>query len=163
MIRTTLLLIALCLFGFALSGCGGHRPDNMPKLHPMTLAFTQDGAPLVGASISLIPQSPDQKRWAAGGITDAAGNVTPVTLGQYSGVVAGKFKVTVEKTETDAPITTEGEMTKEQREADARRKTYDLVDLKFGGITSTDLEIEVGSGTTTKTFDVGKAVRIARP
>lgn len=161
---STVSLLIVSLFFISLSGCGGTvRPDGMPPLHPATITVTQDGAPLSEATVMLLPQSPEMQRWSCGGITDSSGNVTLSTLGNQPGVVAGKFTVTIAKTDADPPIPFEGEMTKAQQEADAKRKVYDLVDPKYASPKTSGLEIDVTSGKNAKTFDVGKAVRVARP
>ena len=164
MIRTVILSVVLITTCFFTLGCSDGRPDGMPKPYPLTLTFTQEGVPLAGAQVMLNAVSPDLQRWGAGGTTDANGKITLNTLGQYPGVVAGKFKVMVEKTEMDAPIAVKPgeEMTKEQIAADAKRKIYDLVDPKYGDLNRTDLEVEAGAATPSKTFELGKAVRTAR-
>ena len=165
MTRTVILSVVLATISLGILGCGnGGRPEGMPKLYPLTLTFTQDGVPLAGANVMLNGATPDLQRWGAGGMTDESGKVSFTTLGRYPGVAAGKFKVVVEKTERDAPIAVPpgGEMTQEQLVADAQRKTYDLVDPKYGDSNTTDLEVDTGSRLSSKTFEIGKAVRKAR-
>ncbi len=146
-----------------LIGCGGPvRPDGMPALQPTTITVTQNGTPLAGATVTLHPQTGGLQPWGCGGVTDSSGNISPTTRGNFPGVAAGKFTVTVEKTDADPPIHVDGEMTAAQREADNKRKTYDLVDPKFADPKTSGLEIEITSGKNTKAIDVGAAVRKAR-
>ena len=67
LMRKNLFLLTVCLL--FLHGCGGQKlPEGMPKLTPVNLIVMQDGTPLDGAVVSLIPT--DNSRWNAGGVTD---------------------------------------------------------------------------------------------
>ncbi|MCL2348704.1 MAG: hypothetical protein FWC50_10650, partial [Planctomycetaceae bacterium] len=60
--RTCLILLAACLL--VLSGCSGQNlPEGMPKLTAVVLTITQDGAPLEGAVVSLLPLDSANSRW----------------------------------------------------------------------------------------------------
>ena len=92
------LLILLSLVTFF--GCAKQSvPDGLPKLVPVTLTFTQEGAPLTGAVVSLIDPN---IQFLVGGTTDADGTVVLYTHGLYKGAPLGKFKVRVVKTESDS-------------------------------------------------------------
>ena len=157
----------LLLFVFLLScGCSKEPlPEGMPPLSPVDLTFVQEGQPLAEALVKLYPQDTALQRWEASGQTDAAGKVVVFTQGRYRGAVAGKFKITVTKIDQD-PSTFTGELTESRAEeyekAEEARKTYDLVESKYGNPKTTDLEIEVVSGKNAKQFDVGKAVRVKK-
>lgn len=152
------------VFLLVVTGCGGGtpRPEGMPALHPTTLSFTQNNAPLVGATVTLYPQASEMQRWGAGGITNEQGSVVFYTLGQYPGVPAGQYKIVVNKTDRD-PTTFVGEFTEERQDeyekAEAKRKSYRLVERDYSDPAKTPLEIEITAGKNEKTFDVGKAVR----
>lgn len=160
----------LALFVFCSSiffaGCnsGPELPSDLPKLTPCSLSITQDGKPLGGASVTLISIGESQS-WYPGGITDEAGQVELYTNGRYKGVPAGKYKILVNKTETDpsklgpAPDMDDpkyGEwMEKSSKE---KRDSYYLVEKQYNDAKTSPLEIEIPGGATT--FDVGKAVKI---
>jgi len=151
-----LFLCALMLFVVA---CGGpKKPDGMPALHKTTLTLTQDGTPLAGASVSLVPET-GAMRWPAGGITDKSGTVHIKTMAQFDGAPEGSYKVTVIKTEEEDT----GEVVK-MSDADGGgtvpvMKSYYVVDKKYQTPAGSDLTLEVKPGKNTKPFDVGKAIR----
>ena len=149
----------LCVLMLFVVGCGGpKKPDGMPALHKTTLTLTQDGAPLAGASVSLVPVT-GAMLWPAGGITDAKGTVNIRTMTQFDGAPEGSYKITVIKTEEEKT----GEVVK-MSEVDGGAtvpvvKTYNVVDKKYQSPQNSDLTLDVKSGKNVKTFEVGKAVR----
>ena len=162
-----ILLACSCLY---LGGCAGEQlPAGMPKPYPTTITIIQDGQPLEGASIALIPMDASNS-WNAGGVTNASGNAALKTLTKYDGVVPGKYYVIIKK------LSTEG--TKKQAPdketdpagyakflAESAKDTfagYDLVDPKFSKISPTAETIEVVEGKNEKSIDIGKAVKIER-
>ena len=163
-----ILLTCLC---FALNGCGGEKlPDDIPKPYPTVITITQDGQPLAGASVVLVPMDPSNT-WHAGATTDASGKATLQTHVKYDGVVPGKYYIIVSKFEPaqkEAVVVPNQETDPEgyarYMETSAKDATgggYDLVDLKFSKA-SPDVTIEVVAGTNEQTVDVGKAVRVER-
>ncbi len=56
-------------------------PDGMPELYPVVVSVVQDGKPLEGASVQLIPADAINARWACGGCTNANGEAEIATLG----------------------------------------------------------------------------------
>ena len=144
-------------------GCGGEKkPDGMPALQKTTLAFVQDGSPLTDATITLVPLESENIRWPAGGTTDSQGVLQVKTMAKYDGVPAGKFKITVSKTETEGtftPVESSDEGGARRPAATGNVKTYYLVDKKYRSADTTDLDLEIKSGTNAETFDVGKPVR----
>jgi len=141
-----LLLLSL-LVPVVCAGCfgGPGKPAGLPELHPLALNLTQDGQPLANAVVTLKPLD-NANIWAVGGVSDAQGAVKVMTAGNFPGAPAGKYKVTVIKTET---------------EVNGKIKTdYSVIDQKLTGPTTTTLEVDVTPGKNVATLDVGKAVRI---
>lgn len=134
----------------ALSGAACNRqplPDGMPSLVSVTLTFTQEGKPLPDATVTLHPEDP-QSPWNAGGTTGANGEIAPATQGRYVGVVPGKYKITVTKTEESAGAA-----------ASARPDAFHLVDPKYATSATTTLDLDVTPQQRTASFDLGAPVR----
>ena len=165
-------VILSCLFVSAsllLIGCGGEKlPPGMPKLYPATITVIQDGQPLEGASVILLNTDPSTT-WSAGGITNQNGKITLRTLGRYDGAPAGKYRVTVKKTESP-DITLPAEMPddpEERREynrlvKEIAENTFYVVDPKFG-LDQTILEVEITPLDLNVSVDVSPVVRIKVP
>lgn len=166
-------VFALVLAGFVcitlLSGCqfGGEAlPEGLPNLVPASIQLTQDGAPLAGATVSLIDPAGSQQFYP-GGLSDESGTIELYTNGRYKGAPEGKYKVVVTKTETDpsklgpAPSLDDpkyGEyMEKTARE---ERDTYTLIDKKYSDAKGTPLEVEIKKGGEVQKLDVGAKVKI---
>lgn len=142
-------VVALCLVA-PLVGCE-KKPDGLPKLTPVTVTIKQDGKPLSDANVSFFAQTEANKKWVAGGTTDAQGVIEVMTMGKYKGMVADTFKVTVMKTLIENP---------QLKEDDPPGDFYSLVDKKYMTEATTDLTIEVsGSGPLTFDLDVGPEVK----
>ena len=166
--KNTLLLIYIVAM-LTFTGCkfGGEAlPDGMPGLVPATLQLTQDGAPLAGASVSLIDMAGSQQ-WYPSGSSDAGGAVELYTNGRYKGAPEGKYKVVVTKTETDpsklgpTPDVNDPNFREFiEKSANERRDTYTLIDKKFGDAKSTPLEVEIKKGGEVQKLDVGEKVKI---
>jgi len=133
--------IVLCL---AFVGCGGEpRPDGFPKLYPVSITFVLDGVPSGGIAVFLNSQT---SPWPVAGSTDQDGVATFNTQGRFPGVPAGRYKVTVAKTEQ------EGET------------VFDVINPDYGSSEKTPFEIEVIAGRNQfEPLDLGRRVRIARP
>jgi hypothetical protein len=129
-------------------GCSNQRdkPKDLPALFPCTLTFTQDGAPLDGANISLHSKS----KWSVGGVTDENGNVKLVTNGFYDGVPADTYKIVVRKV---VEVESNGEVV----------SRTDVINAKFKKEGTTSLEITISQGNNDQTFDLGKVVNISLP
>ena len=141
----------------------------MPKLYPCAVTITQGGQPLAGASVTLHPADAALVRWIPGGTTDQNGVCELRTLGRYSGAMAGSFKVTVDKLESEksslpdvAPPGMDPEELERQRDKE-KLKSWRLVDKKYVSYKSTTLEIQVSEGKNAETFDVGASVREELP
>ena len=140
-----IVLLSIC-------GCSEPRPDGMPPLRRVTLEFHQEGVPISEASVQLMPQFASQ--WSVGGSTNAKGQVELKTHGKYVGVPAGKYKICVNKSESEGELPEIGKVT-------APMKFFYLVETKYTLADQTPLEIEVGEGKNKfEPFDLGKAVRL---
>ncbi|MDR1958455.1 MAG: hypothetical protein LBQ54_05355 [Planctomycetaceae bacterium] len=91
-------LAGLCVLMAGFFGCTKKLPDGMPTLYPCTLVMLQDGKPTDDVLVRLYPEDKSLVKWTAGGISGKNGEAVMVTLGQYKGAPAGKYKVTALKT-----------------------------------------------------------------
>ena len=165
--RSFACLSVLALIG---SGCGGGAklPDGMPAPQPTSITITQDGSPLPGASVALIPVD-SSNQWNAGATTDDKGVAVVHTLGQYAGAVPGKYKVIITKRESEKsgltapdPNTDPQGYAKYMEESKkVKLATYDLIDPKYSKGTTPE-EVEIVQGNNEKTIDVGAAVRVKK-
>jgi len=146
----SILLVASMLF---LSGCSKQKlPDGMPKLMAVDLTIMQDGAPLDGAIVSLLPLDVNS-RWNASGTTGKDGKAKMRTLAKYDGAAEGKYKVTVVKTyiEPLPPGLTQPEI-----RSYVLPPPVEYVHKNFAVPKTTPLELEVGSKPVKQTFEVEK-------
>lgn len=152
--------VPFLLLGFSVFflGCGSNVPKDMPKLYPCSLVITQDGTPLEGANVSLFSTDPAITKWAAGGVTDAAGKVQVQTQGKYPGAAAGEYRVIVSKTSVEKGVIVQEE-TETTAEKSIPGKTYSFVEARFGDLAQTPLSLKVEGKTLDAPFDVGKAVK----
>lgn len=138
----------------------------MPKLYPASVTVTQEGKPLAGAMVQLIPEDSVNSAWGPGGTTNASGVVVLQTNGKYKGAPLGKYKVTVTKREQEPhpnPELAQGgprtpEFAKFQ-EIGRNLKVYSYVESQYGSIAETPLNIEVTAKEKNYTIDAGKAVK----
>jgi len=153
----------LCVLMLFVVGCGGEKkPEGMPALHKTTLTFTQDGVPLADATITLNPMDAANNQWPAGGTTDSKGVLKVKTMSKFDGAPAGKFKITVSKTETEGTLTSvESSDAPGARPAAGNVKMFNLIEKEYRFSNTTALELEVKPGKNEKTFAVGKAIREA--
>ena len=143
-----LSILIVCILCSA--GCSGGRakPADMPPLFPGTFTFMQEGEPLVEANIILHSDTP----WSVGGMTNERGEMRLVTNGYWEGAPAGTYKITVRKVVFDINEAT----------GDIIRQT-DVIENQFKREHTTPLEVEIGRGDNSQTFDVGRAVSINVP
>lgn len=163
-----LFLASGCLLALAI-GCGDPRPEGMPELYPATITVVQDGSPLPGAAVTLLPQDAALTRWPVGGTTDDSGAVKLHTYSTFPGAPAGTFKVTVSKTVTEGdplPKHPGIDATREQLSAyDRAMKTgkfevFQVVAAEHRSPSTTKLSVDVtSSGPNEFTLDVGPAVK----
>jgi hypothetical protein len=149
--------IIICSLFIFLSGCGNDssRPKDLPPLYPCNLTITQDGQPLVEATVRFV--SVDDGKWNPVAFTDAAGHVEMKTY-SFNGVPAGKYKVLIEKEVKENVVEVKNEVTGATEEKSYT--LYRIVDEKYSDAKTTPHEIEVtGKNKATATFDVGKAIK----
>jgi len=139
-----------------LFGCGGKKkPDGLPALYPCEIKVLQEGAPLAGATVSLVSVDGSIK-WVVGGGTDDSGLAKIYTHGDFSGAPVGQYKVIITKTIIEnAPSQ---EQLNNPNFAGPMGTDYDCVDLQYKSQKSTPLSMEITSGKNSKEFDVGKAI-----
>ena len=75
------------------------RPEDLPTLYPCEINVTFGGKTIEGVQVSLVSDSPELKKWRAGGVTDAEGNVVLKTSFCYEGVPEGTFVLSFSKSE----------------------------------------------------------------
>ena len=155
MLKKRLLAVLTVSMLLLVSGCGPKLPDGMPKLYPAKVTVLyDDGTPVAGATISLIPvDAATNADWASGGTTGEDGSIELFTRGQYQGVPASQYKVTVKK-----GVPESGEPKREELDAESYKLaverykncsspepyvTYNLVDPAYGTAENTTLEMTV--------------------
>ena len=160
------LLFSCVAASLLAAGCGEGLPPGMPKLYKTTITIVQDGSPLTGASVVAISANFETAPWTSGGITDKSGSVVLKTQGQYRGIPAGTYLVTVSKTEgpPDLELPKRPNTDEEIREYDKIQKqiennSFQVVDEKYTKQNLTPLKLEI-KGTTHETFDVSPAVKV---
>lgn len=136
----------------ALVGCGKKLPDGLPNLLPCSVIVTQEGKPLSDAAVALVPQD---GKWSANGVSDANGIAKMYTSGQYEGVVAGKYKVCITKTEIIPGKPLPNSDTSEPDQS------FTLVEPQYRDQKKTPLTVDIAEGTKEYKVDAGKAVRTA--
>ena len=166
---TTLIAAVLSALAAASFGCVGEKtPPDMPKLQPTTITITQEGAPCPDADVQLLKKDDLTYKWFAGGVTDASGKCVIRTLGKYNGAPEGDFTVVVYKTvrnesETrkNTPEPTDPAQAREWiKKVAEEEKEFDMIDVKYKKIDTSDLMISIVKGKNEQTFDVGPAVQI---
>ena len=157
------LTLALCV----LTGCQGKkRPDGLPELFPCVITIIQEGQPLDGALVQLIPES-GGTGWTVSGKTGTNGKANISTHADFAGAPAGTYKVLVSKTEMSPSQFTEPAQDAPQDEKTAyynnisseKRIKYTLVKPEFDDAKKTPLSITVAKGKNEATFDVGEAIK----
>jgi hypothetical protein len=150
-------LLGVCLF---LAGSGSDLPDDLPKLHPVRIEVTADGAKLAGASISLFPIDRGE---FAGAITDDEGIAELRTRGQYLGVAAGKYKVCVHwavivegpTSKKQAPTDPDG-LERYNSQVGLERIAHSGLEEEFSDPKNTPLEVEIVEGKNNISVEVKK-------
>ncbi|MDR2439500.1 MAG: carboxypeptidase-like regulatory domain-containing protein [Planctomycetaceae bacterium] len=152
-------------------GCqrGPSLPSDIPPLTVCKIIVTQNGEPVDGVSVSLLPVTKTEN-WRTSGVTDANGTTVPFTNGLFEGVPQGKYKIVVSKTEreSDKNIPPTPPMGTPDYEEWMKKyfgkknivTTYSLIEKQYISFSTTPHEIEVsGKKTIETTIDVGKKVR----
>ena len=169
-IKHFLSFCLVLLFAVLLSGCAKKMPDGMPKLYPVSIAVTQDGTPLAGATVMLRYADPSAGTWAVTGRTEADGVAKLYTNG-YLGAPAGTFKVVLDKREHDG-------LSEEERVAEIAKlqaaqtgavvpdallqagTKWSYVNPEYNDPAKTPLEVEITSSTKRLSVDGGPAVKV---
>ncbi len=156
---TCLILLALCA-SFLTACKKDSRPDGLPDLYPISIKILQEGAPLEGASVTLVSGDAALMKWPTGGVTNAEGIAVMNTYG-FEGAPAGNFKVTVAKMVEEGGAATEEEAAQAMIEGTAiNSKMVDLVDptFKYDSKTPFTVDVQASKENPTPEFDVGAAV-----
>ena len=165
MLTKSLTVVFVTILLFFVSCSKTQKPADLPELFPTTITIVQEGQPVEGATVNLLPV--ENSKWFAGGKTDAQGVCHVRTQGKYDGAPGGKFNVVVYKTITLESATRKQPVPSDPVEATAYYKkvaqeeqSFDHIDLKYKKPTTTDLKIDITPGKNAETFDVGKPVNI---
>ena len=137
-------------------------PDGMPKLYPVSISVTQEGKPLVDASVSFrYPNNSSQ--WAVGGQTDADGKAKLYTNG-FPGAPLGQFDVVIFKLDNEG-LLERGEA-EGRRDPDAHKirvRIWSCVKEEYNDPQKTPIKVEVTADTKMLEVDAGPAVQIEMP
>jgi len=153
----TFLFLSLSFALLLQSGCSKDdgRPNDLPKLHPVSITVIQDGKPLEGAAVTLIAKTQTLYGMASG-TTNASGIAVPRTYG-YDGVPVGQYMVTVSKAVVEGAREAKND---DGSTYETGGKNYQYVDVKFTKQDTTTLDIDVTEKGAKETFDVGAAVHV---
>jgi hypothetical protein len=145
MLHKNILYFIVILSVLCFVGCGGAAlPKGLPPIYPCTITLTQDGVPLEGASVALIPED-TTLTFTFAGATTSNGSVEMYSHGKHRGVPAGKYKLLVTKNDHEIQ----------------NGKIWDvsLVDVKYTKPDASPLEVNIAEKKNQFTFELGKAVR----
>ncbi|MDR0705128.1 MAG: carboxypeptidase-like regulatory domain-containing protein [Planctomycetaceae bacterium] len=137
---TIILLTALCF-----AGCAPSLPKGMPPIYPCTITLTQEGVPLKGASVALIPED-TTLNFTFAGTTTSSGNIEMYSHGKYRGIPAGKYKLVVTK--------------KANEIQNEKIWTVSLVDVKYTNPDTSPLQVDIAKKKNEFTFELGQSVKI---
>lgn len=129
---------------FSLAGCSGDRTEPFKNLVPVSGTITYDGELLEHGIVSFAPLDPGGQS-ATGKIVD--GKFTMQTTVSAPGVVAGKYQVMVDATETL-------ETTPSNNPAELYAKPKNLIPARYSNAKTSGLEIEVVSGMSPPTWNL---------
>jgi hypothetical protein len=156
--KTIIIPIFLICYIVVTSGCGEKLPEGLPALFPAALTITLEGKPFANAMVSL-SSADNAHSWTSGGMTDQHGQLTVYTHGKYSGIPAGKYKVTVDCIVSDEPLPQNPTM-EQIDEHNRKHPSFRIVPLEYTEKTTTPLEIEITQGKNTLTLDIAKSVKV---
>ena len=149
-------------------GCGPRLPDGMPRLYPVSIEVTQEGAPLGEAMVTLHSDSPNLARWVPSGVTNASGIAVLMTDGKYKGAPLGTYKVAVVRTSLDPHP--EPELVNEQpgspgaaryQQLETARKAFIYVESPYTSMGTTPLTVEITANQKMYPVDAGKKIKDA--
>ncbi|MDR3110402.1 MAG: hypothetical protein LBU65_12090 [Planctomycetaceae bacterium] len=151
------MFAGFCVLIIGFVGCGKKLPDGMPTLYPCTLVILQEGKPVDDVLVRLYPEDKSLTSWTVGGISQKNGETVLMTLGEYKGAPAGKYKITAVKTliKDKEGTTLTPEQTAKGESVPQVKTVY--VNPKYEAEDSTDLTIEIGAETKLAEIDLGAA------
>ncbi|MDO5581518.1 MAG: hypothetical protein Q4G69_10295 [Planctomycetia bacterium] len=122
---------------FLFVGCSGEKlPADLPKLLPCSIKIVlEDGSPVENASVQLIPEDSQYRKWSVGGTTAPDGSLNVLTIGKYKGAVPGKYKVLIQKMKD----VEDGEFKNEKGEMEKLYKGVSVLDPVFAKVNTTPL------------------------
>ncbi len=147
---------------FAVGCAEPPKPDGMPELYPCVVKLTQEGEPLVDASILCLSDDSKLIRWAVTGRSDANGVAKIFTMGKFEGAPLGDFAVVVSK---NAAATADAASVSDDLGASgttASEPVVSLVSLEFTEKATTPLRMTVEAKSNEFEFDCGAKVKIER-
>ena len=171
--KTAIIFSLFAVAALALTtGCGQKLPDGMPKLYPTNVTITVDGNPVEAAMVTAFPADP-AFNWPIGGSTDAAGNVTLVTAGQYPGAPAGELTICVMKTrnvygptyDTPKPTDSRESSLAWDRAVEKERTEFRMVGVEYNSKETSPLKMTIQKGKNTEKFDIpedGTQIKFAK-
>lgn len=136
------------------AGCGQRpTPSGFPgKFHSCEISIIQDGKPLRGAVVSLVPVD-GSKSWGTSATTDQSGKAEMLTYLKWKGSPEGDFKVIVTKMISE----------EDPKKPEGDGLFYYTVAEQYGNARTTPFAIKVDKPTK-ETFDVGASVKtLIRP
>jgi hypothetical protein len=159
---TIMIMRTLIFFSFIIAlslqmGCrkDRNRPEDLPKLYPVSITVTQESKPLEGATVTLHAKTPT-KYGTCTAVTDATG-VASLQTYTYAGAPIGQYAVTVGKRGVEGAK----ETTNEYGETiTTGGKIYQYIDGKYGNETNTPFSIDVTESGASESFEVGAPVKI---
>lgn len=119
--------LMLALASLAISGCGG-KENAGPSLTPATGTITLDGEPLPDAEIEFHYKGSKPEKYPGAASRSDSRGVFQVKSGKQLGIIPGRHKVTVTRSNSDA---------------------QPKVPEKYSSLDTTDLELEVKSDVST--------------
>ncbi len=154
---TIVFALAITIFGCRRND---DRPTNLPPLFPIVVTVHQEGTPVAGAFVRLVPTDASMP-WSCGATTDSSGRAVIKTIGKFAGAPEGDYKVAISKLEM--PAVAGSNMSNLNAPANpGQSDSFDLVDPKYSNPSTTPLETKVGKDNPKVEFNVGPAVRTKR-
>jgi len=151
-------IILFCFFLLSSIGCNYNpKPKGFPgKLYPCHITVTQEGQPLVGASVMFVPTDGD-KSWGTAGTTGLDGSIEITTYQHWKGVPKGEYKIVISKVVKQriaaSKVSKDGEVDNSNTFG-----YFSLVAEQYGDEETTPLSITVDKKFR-ETFDVGAPIR----
>lgn len=153
-LNKVLALSLACLCAVAV-GCskGPKKPADLPALNPTTVTVVyDDGTPVDGATVILLPADGTNPKWNLAGVTDAQGKLVLKTNGNWDGAPSGSYSATVSKI-----VTVESD----EVNADGLREVLSCtryVDQKYSSLQASGLTAEVKDGENSVELKVGEKI-----